>query len=79
MTDGNPEAARLIALYRERRAEHPATGSPAMTALMRIGATAAWLPGRVATTCSISQVDAWSRCRKRPPRRARSTGARFRG
>ena len=47
MTDGNPEAARLIALYRERRAEHPATGSPAMTALMRIGATAAWLPGRV--------------------------------
>jgi phospholipid/cholesterol/gamma-HCH transport system permease protein len=47
VTDGNPEAARLIALYRERRAEHPATGSPAMTALMRIGATAAWLPGRV--------------------------------
>lgn len=45
--DQSPEAARLIALYRERRAEHPVTRSPAMTALMRIGATAAWLPGRV--------------------------------
>ncbi len=47
VAEQNPEAARLIALYRERRADHPAAPTRAMTVLTRIGATAAALPQRV--------------------------------
>ena len=42
----NPEAARLIALYRERRADRPAPQTRAMSPLTRIGALAAQLPGK---------------------------------
>jgi phospholipid/cholesterol/gamma-HCH transport system permease protein len=45
--DRNPEAARLIALYRDRRADHPVARTRAMTALMRIGAAAAGVPRSV--------------------------------
>ena len=40
----NPEAARLIALYRGRQEDHPAAPARATTALARIGAAAAQLP-----------------------------------
>ena len=42
----NPEAARLIALYRERRAVLPATKTRATGALTRIGALVTQLPGK---------------------------------
>jgi phospholipid/cholesterol/gamma-HCH transport system permease protein len=42
----NGEAARLIALYRERGANLPAPRPPAMSPLTRIGALAAHLPGQ---------------------------------
>jgi len=42
----NPEAARLISLYRERRVELPVPNPPAMGFLSRIGALAAELPGK---------------------------------
>jgi len=42
----NPEAARLIALYRERRAVLPATKKRATGALTRIGALVTQLPGK---------------------------------
>jgi len=42
----NVEAARLIALYRERRAIHPAPQARTMSPLMRIGALAAQLPAK---------------------------------
>lgn len=42
----NPEAARLIALYRERRADRPAPQTHPMSPLARIGALAARLPGK---------------------------------
>ena len=45
--DQNPEAARLIALYRERRADAPVARTRPMTMLMRIGAAAAGLPRAV--------------------------------
>jgi phospholipid/cholesterol/gamma-HCH transport system permease protein len=45
--DGNPEAARLIALYRQRRTDAPAAQTGATGALVRIGAVAARLPGSV--------------------------------
>jgi phospholipid/cholesterol/gamma-HCH transport system permease protein len=41
-----PEAARLIALYRERRAGRPAAETRSMGRLARIGALAAKLPGK---------------------------------
>jgi phospholipid/cholesterol/gamma-HCH transport system permease protein len=41
----NPEAARLIALYRERRVDRPAPQTH-MSALARIGALAARMPGK---------------------------------
>jgi phospholipid/cholesterol/gamma-HCH transport system permease protein len=43
----NNEAARLIALYREHRAELPAARPPAVGPLTRIGAVAAQMPGKV--------------------------------
>jgi phospholipid/cholesterol/gamma-HCH transport system permease protein len=42
--DRNPEAARLIALYRRKRAEPPPARTLAMSALTKIGAVAADLP-----------------------------------
>jgi len=42
----NPEAARLIALYRERRADRPAPQTHSTSRLARIGALAAQLPGK---------------------------------
>ena len=42
----NGEAARLIALYREHRADLPPAPPPAMNELARIGALAAHLPGK---------------------------------
>jgi phospholipid/cholesterol/gamma-HCH transport system permease protein len=42
----NPEAARLIALYRKCRADGPTDQTPAMNALGRIGALAARVPGK---------------------------------
>jgi phospholipid/cholesterol/gamma-HCH transport system permease protein len=42
----NVEAARLIALYRERRTEHPPPGPSAMSPLTRIGVLAADMPGQ---------------------------------
>ena len=42
----NLEAARLIALYRERRAARPAPQTLPMSSLARIGALAASLPGK---------------------------------
>ena len=41
----NPEAARLIALYRGRQEHRPAAHARAPTALARVGAVAAQLPG----------------------------------
>ena len=41
----NPEAARLIALYRERRGASPEPGPTPRDPLARIGAAAAALPG----------------------------------
>src|SRR6516225_1116614 len=43
----NPEVARLIARYRERRAELPVAHTGVMSPLARIGAVAADLPGKV--------------------------------
>ena len=42
----NTNAARLIALYRERRGDRPAPQRSAMSSLDRIGASAAELPGK---------------------------------
>lgn len=42
----NVEAARLIALYRERRSVHPALQTRTMNPLTRIGQLAAQLPGK---------------------------------
>jgi phospholipid/cholesterol/gamma-HCH transport system permease protein len=42
----NPEAARLIALYRERRAGRPVHQTHSLSRLARIGALAAQLPGK---------------------------------
>ena len=42
--DQNPEAARLIALYRSRRVDGPAVRARAMSALARIGTAGAQLP-----------------------------------
>ncbi len=42
----NVEAARLIALYRERRSVHPAPQTRTMNPLTRIGQLAAQLPGK---------------------------------
>jgi phospholipid/cholesterol/gamma-HCH transport system permease protein len=42
----NPEAARLISLYRERRADRPAAQTHSTGALIRMGALAAQLPSK---------------------------------
>ncbi len=53
----NPKAARLIALYRERRADRPAPQTPP-TSLARIGALAAQLPGKAYETLHFIGRDA---------------------
>src|SRR6516162_6952887 len=44
--DSKREAARLIELYRERRADLPAPRTPSMSRLTRIGAFVGQLPGK---------------------------------
>jgi phospholipid/cholesterol/gamma-HCH transport system permease protein len=75
--DRNPEAARLIALYRGRGADRPA-GARATNVLTRIGAAAAEVPGGIAHAldftgrCAVALQKA-SRARSdlRDPRRLR--------
>jgi phospholipid/cholesterol/gamma-HCH transport system permease protein len=55
----NPEASRLIALYRRQR-ERPAARTRAMSALARIGAVAAQLPGTVNDALDFSGRCAWA-------------------
>jgi len=50
----NPEAVRLIALYRDRHADRPAARAPAMSPLARIGAAVARLPGTVHDTLDFT-------------------------
>src|SRR5688572_7918173 len=50
VANGNPEAARLITLYRQKRAEPAAAQARATSLLTTIGAFAADLPARVADT-----------------------------
>ncbi len=52
--DRNPEAARLITLYRQKRAEPPPARTRAMSALTKIGAVAADLPARVTDTLDFT-------------------------
>ncbi|WP_084080223.1 MlaE family ABC transporter permease [Edaphobacter aggregans] len=59
----NPEAARLIALYRERRAVLPAPQTRTMNPLTRIGALVAHLPGK--TTAALDFI---GRCAVAVPR-----------
>lgn len=59
----NPEAARLIALYRERRAVVPAPQTRTMNPLTRIGAFVAQLPGR-----TEDALDLVGRCAVAVPR-----------
>ena len=54
----NPKAARLIALYRERRADRPAPQTPATSPLARIGALAAQLPRKAYETLHFIGRDA---------------------
>jgi len=55
----NVEAARLIALYRERRAVHSAPQTGTMSPLMRIGALAA--PGHILAPSRTSSASEGSR------------------
>ena len=43
---GNPEAARVLALYRRHRTDHPSLPSRTMNPLTRLGAIAAQIPAR---------------------------------
>ena len=77
--DRNPEAARLIRLYRERHVDRPPprhhpTRAPGEARRVRRGRARSRPPPP-----SISSGAAPSRCRRRSRRRARSTGARFHG
>jgi phospholipid/cholesterol/gamma-HCH transport system permease protein len=54
LKDNNPEAARLITLYRQKRAEQPPARTQAMSALATIGALAADLPERVTDTLDFT-------------------------
>jgi phospholipid/cholesterol/gamma-HCH transport system permease protein len=66
----NPEAARLIALYRERRADRPAPPTHSMSRLARIGALAAQLPGK-----ANDAFDFGGRCAVALPKTAASPGS----
>ena len=63
----NPEAARLIALYRERRVDRPAHQTPAMNPLARIGGLAAQVPGK-----ANDALDFTGRCAVALPKAATS-------
>jgi len=54
LKDNNLEAARLITLYRQKRAEQPPARTQAMSALATIGALAADLPERVTDTLDFT-------------------------
>ena len=54
LKDCNPEAARLIALYRQKRAELPPARTSSMSALAKIGALAADLPARFTNTLDFT-------------------------
>ena len=43
----NPEAARVLALYRQRRTDHPSLPSRTMNPLVQLGATAAQIPAKI--------------------------------
>jgi phospholipid/cholesterol/gamma-HCH transport system permease protein len=63
----NPEAARLIALYRERRVDRPAHQEPAMSPLARMGGLAAQVPGKASDA-----LDFAGRCAVALPKTATS-------
>jgi phospholipid/cholesterol/gamma-HCH transport system permease protein len=63
----NPEAARLIALYRERRVDRPAHQEPAMSPLARMGGLAAQVPGKASDA-----LDFTGRCAVALPKAAAS-------
>jgi len=67
--DLNPEAARLIALYRERRADRPSQ-THSISRLARIGALAAQLPGK-----ANDALDFGGRCAVALPKTAASPGS----
>lgn len=67
--DRNPEAARLIALYRGRGADRPAQ-PPARTILTRIGAAAAGFPGTL-----THALDFTGRCAVALPKAAVAPGS----
>jgi len=52
--DRNPEAARLITLYRQKREEPPPARAQTMSALTRIGVVAADLPIRITDTLDFA-------------------------
>jgi len=52
--DRNPEAARLITLYRQRREEPPPARPQTMSALTKIGVVAADLPARITDTLDFT-------------------------
>jgi phospholipid/cholesterol/gamma-HCH transport system permease protein len=52
--DRNPEAARLITLYRQKRAEPTAAPTRAMSVLTRIGSFGADFPARVSNTLDFT-------------------------
>ena len=66
----NPEAARLISLYRGRHENRPAAHAPAMTVLARIGAVAAQLPGTLNNV-----LDFTGRCVVAVPKAAAAPGS----
>ncbi len=61
--DRNPEAARLIALYRQKREEPPPARTQAMSPLAKIGVAAAGLPATITAT-----LDFTGRCAAALPR-----------
>ena len=52
--DRNPEAARLITLYRQKREEPPPARAQTMSALTKIGVVAADLPARITDTLDFT-------------------------
>jgi phospholipid/cholesterol/gamma-HCH transport system permease protein len=66
----NPEAARLIALYRQREEHRHAASTDALTPLARIGAVAAQLPGTL-----DDALDFTGRCAVALPKAAAAPGS----
>ena len=74
----NTNAARLIALYRERRGDRPAPLRSAKSSLDRIGSSAAELPGKAHGALDFS-VAMPLRCQKRLPSLTLSIGVPCQG